>query len=128
MVSAEALLSYPDWKISFIVHTYVSDKQLGDVIIHNKIFELFSRRLRKPQHNYTTTYKELLMIVECLNQFRGIPIGYEINAFSGHKNLVYAEILGEYQRVVLWQLILKEFGTNIQHIDGVYNIVSDMLS
>ena len=65
MVSAETLLSYPDWKLPFTVHTDDSDKNLGAVIIkNNKTIALFSIRLSKPHRNYTTTEKELLVIVE----------------------------------------------------------------
>ena len=61
MVSAETLLSYTDWKMPFTVHTGAYDKQLGAVISHNKNpIHFFSRRLSKPQCNYTTTEKELL--------------------------------------------------------------------
>ena len=67
------------------------------------------------------TEKELLAIVECLKQFRGILFGYPINVWSDHKNLVYAATLR-------WRLILEEFRSNIQHIAGVDNIVADMLS
>ena len=35
MVSADTLLSYPGWKITFMVQTNASDKQLGDVISQN---------------------------------------------------------------------------------------------
>ena len=64
MVSAETLLSYRDWTIPCKVHTDASDKQLGSVISqNNKPIEFFSRRLRKPQRNYTMTEKELLAIV-----------------------------------------------------------------
>ena len=35
MVSAETLLSYPDWKIPFTVHTDASGKNLGAVISQN---------------------------------------------------------------------------------------------
>ena len=58
MVSSETLLSYPDWKIPFTVHTDASDKHLGAVISHkNKHIALFSRILSKLQHNYTMTDK-----------------------------------------------------------------------
>ena len=101
MVSDETLLSYPDWEIPFTVHTDASDKQLGAVISqNNKPIAFFSRRLGKPQSNYTRTDKELLAIVECLKQFRGIIFGYEINVFSDHKNLVYVATLSESQRVI----------------------------
>ena len=67
MVSAETLLSYPDWKMTFTVHTDASDKQLGAVVSqNNKPISFLSRKLRKPQRNYMTTKKELLAIVECL--------------------------------------------------------------
>ena len=37
MVSDETLLSYTYWKTTFTVHTYDSDKKLGDVIsLNNK--------------------------------------------------------------------------------------------
>ena len=62
MVSAETLRSYPDWKLPFTVHTDASDKQLGAVISHNyKQIYFFYRKLSKPQRNYTTTEKELLV-------------------------------------------------------------------
>ena len=82
MVSSDTLLSYSYWKTPFTVHTDVSDKQLIVVISqNNKPITFFSVRLRKSQCNYTKTDMEVLAIVECLNQFRGIPFGYEINVF-----------------------------------------------
>ena len=86
MVSNETLLSFPDWKIPFIVNNVAYDKQLGDVIIkNNKPLAFFSRKLSKTQRNYTTTEKELIVIVECINKFCGIIFGYEMNVFSYHK-------------------------------------------
>ena len=129
IVSNKILLSYPDWKLPFTVHSDNSDKQLGDVISqNNKPIKLFSRRFIKPHYNYTTTKKEILAIVEFLKQFRGIIFGYEINVFSDDNNLVYATTLSESQRVMLWKLILEEFGPNIQHISGVDNKVANTLS
>ena len=129
MVSVEILVSYPYWKLPFTVHTDASDKPLGDVISHyNKPIVFFYSNLSRPHHNYTTTDKELLVIVEFLKQFRGIIFSYEINAFSYHKNLVYAATLGEPQSLMRWRLILEEFGPNIQHIAGVDNKVADTLS
>ena len=36
--------------------------------------------------------------------------------------------MSESQRVMHWQLILREFGPNIQHIYGVENVVADTFS
>ena len=58
MVYADTLFSFLDWIINFTVHTYAYDKQLGAIISHNdKHIAFFSRRLTKPQCNYTTTKK-----------------------------------------------------------------------
>ena len=129
MVSAETLLSYQDWKIHFTVHTDYYDKYLGSVIGHNsKPIAFFSRRLIKPQCYYTTTYKEFLAIVKGLKHFWGIIYINEITEFLCNRNLLYAATLSEYQRVVLWKLILEDLGPNIQHIYVVGNIVTDTLS
>ena len=65
MVSDETLLSYPNWIISFTVHTYVSEKQLFDVISqNNNPKSFFSKILSNPKHNYTATEKKMLIIVE----------------------------------------------------------------
>ena len=86
MVSAETLLTYPHWKLPFIVHTDASDKQLGAVISHNKKpIAFFSIILIKAQLRYTTTEKELLSILECLKKLRVIFFGYEINLFLDNK-------------------------------------------
>ena len=56
IVSAETLLGYPYFTITFTVHTNDSDKQLGGIIIHdNKLIALFSRIISNPQCNYTMT-------------------------------------------------------------------------
>ena len=129
MVSTDTLLNYPYWKLPLTVHTDASDKQLGSVISqNNKPIAFFYRKFSKPHRNYTTTKKELLAIVECLKKLLRIIFDYEINVFSYHKNLVYAATLSESQSAMRCQLILEEFGPNIQHISGVDNIVSDTLS
>ena len=66
--------------------------------------------------------------MECFKKLCGILFGCEINVLFYHKKLVYAATKSEYQRLMHWQLILKESGTNIQHIDRVENIVSDNIS
>ena len=129
MVSAETLLSYPDWKITFTVHTNDSNKHLVAVILqNNKPIVLLSRKLNNIHYNYAMTKKELLEVVECIKKFHGITFGYAINVFCDHKNLVYVVTLSKFQRVIHCWLIIEEFGPNTQHIPAVDNIVADMLS
>ena len=63
MFSADNLFSYPYWEIPFMLHTNAYDKQFGTVIIHNnKPIAFFSIIIRKSQHNYITTKRELIAI------------------------------------------------------------------
>ena len=65
IVSAETLLGFPYWTVPFIVHNGAYDIQLCAVISHsNKPISFLSRILSKPQRNYITNEKELLVIVE----------------------------------------------------------------
>ena len=60
LVSAETLLNYPYWNITFTVHTDAYDKKLGAVISHNnKPISLLLRISSKPHRNYNKTYKEI---------------------------------------------------------------------
>ena len=48
VVSEETLLNYPDWRISFKIHTDASDKQLSAIISqNNKLIAFFSQILSK---------------------------------------------------------------------------------
>ena len=65
MVSADSLLSYPNWTIAFMVRMYAFDKQLGSVISqYNKLIAFLSIILSKQQLNNNTTEKELHAVVE----------------------------------------------------------------
>ena len=72
--------------------------------------------MNSAQHNYTTTEKELLYIVETLKEFRKILLGHHITVYTDHKNLTYKSFNTE--RVMRWRLILEEFGPELKYIKG----------
>ena len=72
--------------------------------------------------------KELFLILKYPKQFCEIIIGYKVKLFSYHKNMVDAATPSEYQRVMCWQLIIKEFGTDIQNIAGFDNVIDYTLN
>ena len=79
--------------------------------------------MNSAQQNYTTTEKELLSIVETLKEFRNILLGHQITVYTDHKNLTYTFFNTE--RVMLWRLILEEFGPELKYIKGENNAVAD---
>ena len=72
--------------------------------------------MNSAQHNYTTTDKELISIVENLKEFRNILLGNLITVYIDHKNLTYKNFNTE--RVMRWRLILEEFGPELKYIKG----------
>ena len=81
----------------------------------------------QPRHaTLSTTERELLSIVETLKEYRNILLGYNIEVFTDHKNLVYKHFNTE--RVMRWRLLIEEFGPKLTYIKGPNNVVADALS
>ena len=53
--------------------------------VKNKPVVFSVKYFQKSQFNYTTTKKELILMVECIKQFRGILFVCKINVSSDHK-------------------------------------------
>ena len=90
MIRREVLKGYPDFNAPFEIHIDASKLQLGAVISQKgKPIAFYSRKMNSAQHNYTTTEKELLSILETLKEFRNILLGHQITVYTDHKNLTY---------------------------------------
>ena len=77
VIGREVLLACPNFNAPFEIHTDVSKLQLGAVISQKgKPIAFYSIKKNSAQHNYTTTEKELLSIVETLKEFRNILLGH----------------------------------------------------
>ena len=123
------MLAYPDYTQGFEVYTDASSRQLGAVIVQNgRPIAFFSRKLSETQQKYSVTELELLSIVECLKEFKGMLWGQKIKVFTDHKNLTRDALGLTSDRVYRWRLLLEEFGPEIIYIKGVDNTVADALS
>ena len=124
------MMSYPDYSgIPFEIYTDASKRQLGAVITQKgKLLAYFSRKLSEAQRKYSVTELELLSIVECLKEFRGMLWGQRLKVHTDHKNLVRDACGSSSERVYRWHLILEEFGPEILYIKGEDNIVADAIS
>ena len=149
-LAQDCMLYYPNPNLPFIIEPDASDYQLGSIVLQNnvelpeenilKLFTsspstapekfrpvaYFSRKLTRPQKNYTTLEKELLSIVETLIEYRTFLFGRKVYVFSDHRNLTFTNLRS--QRALRWRLIAEEFNITIIHRSGDSNTAADALS
>ena len=116
-ISEEVVLAYPVYRELFEIYTDASTRQLGEVITQNgRPIAFFSRQLSSPQTKYSVAEQELLSIVECLKEFKGMLWGQKIKVYPDHQNLVRDALGFTSDRVYRWRLVLEEFGPEIVYI------------
>ena len=105
----------PDWVIPFELMCDASDYAIGDVLgqRHGKepcVISYASKTLNETQMNYSTTEKELLVVVFALDKFRSYLLGSPIVVFTDHSVLKFLMKKQDAKaRLIRWILLLQEF-------------------
>jgi RNase H-like domain found in reverse transcriptase len=121
------LLTYPNFKKLFEIHTDASKVQLGACISQEgRPVAFYSRKINSDQTHYTTTERELLSIVETLEYFRNLLLGQQIVVHTDHANLTCKRFNSD--RVMRWRLFIEEYNPDLQYINVENNVVADALS
>ena len=124
----------PNWKLPFEVMCDVSDMAIGSVLGQREggkpyVVYYASKTLNEAQRNYTTTEKELLVVVYALDKFRAYLVRSDIIGFMDHSALKYLLTKQNAKaRLIRWVLLLQEFNLQIKDKKGVENVVADHLS
>jgi len=88
-----------------------------------------SKTLNSAQMNYTTTKKELLVVVFACEKFKSYLVGSPVVVFSDHAALKYLLSKKDSKaRLVRWILLLQEFDITIKDNKGTENVVANHLS
>ncbi|CAN6677225.1 unnamed protein product [Malus baccata var. baccata] len=133
LTSAPIIVS-PDWSLPFELMCDASDYALGVVLgqMRDKkphVIYYASRTLNDAQLNYSTTEKELLVVVFALDKFRSYLLGTKVIIYIDHAALKYLLTKKEAKpRLIHWMLLLQEFDVEIWDKKGSENVVADHLS
>lgn len=136
LVSAP-LLQPPDFRKEFIISCDASDGCIGGVLSQysdedpkqDRPIAYASRKLRGPEMHYSTTEKECLSVVFCLERFMEFVEGSEMTVYTDHSALTWLfkqkELSG---RLARWVLSLQQHHMKIKHLKGKNNVVADAIS
>ncbi|WJZ81227.1 hypothetical protein VitviT2T_001080 [Vitis vinifera] len=100
----------PNWKLPFEVMCDASDLAMGAVLGQREdgkpyVIYYASKTLNEAQKNYTTTKKELLVVVFALDKFRAYLVGSVIVVFTDHSALKYLLTKQDAKaRLIRWML------------------------
>ena len=114
------ILAYPSTNGTFILDTDASNVGIGGVL---------SKKLDKPQQNYSVTRRELLAIVTFVHQFRHYLLGKEFMVRTDHSALRWLKAFKDPQgQLARWLEVLAQYHFLIQHREGRKHCNADSLS
>ena len=111
-----------------------SDHSIGAVLGQRKrkIFHYIyyaSKTLANAQLNYTTTKKELLVVIFAFDKFRAYLVDIKVTVYTDHSAIKYLIPKKDVKlRLIGWILLLQEFDLGIKDRKGTMNQVADHLS
>jgi hypothetical protein len=124
----------PNWGEPFEIMCDALDYAVGAVLgqrIDKLPYVIYyvSRTLNDAQLNYSTTEKELLVVVFALDKFRSYLLGSTIIIYSDHAALKYLFSKKDAKsHLIRWILLLQEFDIEIRDNKVTKNVVADHLS
>ncbi|KAI3780893.1 hypothetical protein L2E82_10886 [Cichorium intybus] len=128
------ILKPPDWTQPFEIMCDASDYAAGAVLgqkIDRKpvVICYASKTFSEAQLNYTTTEKELLVVVFALDKFRSYIWGSKVVVYTDHSAVRHLLAKKESKpRLIRWILLLQEFDMENKDKKGAENVVADHLS
>lgn len=129
------VLHHADHSQVFYIQTDASDNAIGGHLFQIRdngekaAIAFMSRALRPVEQRFTTTEKELLAIIHCLQKTRHIILGAKLKILTDNHALTFlktCKLLNN--RLTRWILAIQEYDFEIEHCKGSENQTADALS
>ena len=128
------IMEKPDWDKEFEIMCDASDYAMGAVLGQrtDKMFKTIyyaSKIFNEAQENYSTTEKEMLVIVFACEKFRPYILGSHAIIHTDNVAIKYLMAKKEAKpRLIRWVLLLQEFDLEIKDKKCCDNVIADHLS
>nr|GEW05808.1 reverse transcriptase domain-containing protein [Tanacetum cinerariifolium] len=128
------ILIASDWDFPFELMCDASDFAIGAVMgqcqeKHFRPLHYASKTMTEAESNYTTTKKEMLVVVYSFEKFWSYLIMNKSIVYTDHSTLKYLFAKKDSKvRMVRWVLLLQEFTFKVIDIKGAENLAADHLS
>nr|GEX40348.1 reverse transcriptase domain-containing protein [Tanacetum cinerariifolium] len=128
------ILITPDWDMPFELMCDASDFAIGAVLgqhqeKHFRPIHYASKTMTEAESNYTTTEKEMLVVVYAFEKFQSYLIMNKSIVYTDHSALKYLFAKKDSKaRLLRWVLLLQEFTFKVIDTKGAENLAADHLS
>ena len=133
LVTAPIMVT-PDWNKEFEIMCDANDYAMGAIFGQRteKIFKAIyyaSKTFNEAQENYSTTEKEMLVMVFACEKFRPHILGSHVIKQTDYAAIQYPMAKKDAKpRLIRWVLPLHEFDLEIKDKKGSDNVITDHLS
>ena len=120
MLTTAPIMQPPNWTLSFEIMCDASNYAIGAILGQRNdkkshVIYYTSKTLNEAPMNYSTTKKELLVVVFALDKFRSYILGSFVVVFTDHAALKYLLSKKDAKpRLIRWILLLQEFNITIK--------------
>nr|GEX17439.1 reverse transcriptase domain-containing protein [Tanacetum cinerariifolium] len=133
LIEAPILIA-PDWDLPFELMCDASDFAIGVVLgqrqeKHFRPIHYASKTMTEAESNYTTTKKEMLVVVYAFEKFRSYLIMNKSIVYTDHSALKYLFAKKDSKaRLLRWVILLQEFKFKVIDTKRAENLAADYLS